>query len=213
MDWDKWVKNGAKFAELPDELKSKAKDELMAATTNSVVANDRQHMRLDDDFVNSLFKADDSNEEVSSQVRKEFDRLSKQARYTEQLSEMRKTFGDDFQKYASAARQLIEEKGYDPKDAFLLVSHDDKVKAAVHSAQSVNSKEDYAKQRNSETSHRGSGGESARIDTGPWSDDDYSKQVNKLRRMDFKESVKWMKENPEFMGELKTRGELTEITR
>tara|TARA_R100001244_G_scaffold131232_1_gene104249 strand:- start:110 stop:748 length:639 start_codon:yes stop_codon:yes gene_type:complete len=212
MDWDKWAKDGAKFSDLPDEVKSRAKDELVSAS-NSVVVNSREHMNLDSGFVDSLFKSDDSSEEISSQVKKEFERLSKQSRYTEQLSSLRKELGDDFQRYSSAARQLIEQKGYDPKDAFLLVSHDDRVKAAVQSAQSVGGKEDAIRQRNSEVAHRGSGGEAPKVETGPWSEENYNGQLTKLRRMDFKDSVKWMKENPEFIGELKTRGELKEITR
>ena len=212
FDYTKWINDGADPAELPAEKRMQFR-----------AAWDQQPAS---DPLAGIMRTNDLNEDTDKPLRRSdvqglFNEAQRRARVATELDSARSQYGDDYTKYADAAKPHIE-RGLMPSEAFRLASYEDTLAATAETARKEALAGVQTQTRNGEQPARGngahgSGASSNNASSNLWiSDKDaYTKKRDEIasRRMDFKEAAKFRVENPDFLEAEKHHGDLIGVSR
>lgn len=214
FDWNKWSEGGSDPSAVPSDIRMKMRAAWDSKPSNTPLeALFRTQTTTTDDDEAPLRKGD---------VMGLINEVRRKDRFDQELTEVKTTYGDAYDKYSGRAAEFIKE-GYGPKHAFRLASHDDLLAAAEEKGKRAALEGLQSTARNGEQPVRGNGahGSGTSNNTGGsgngWIDDKeaYDKKRSELSssRVDFSEAAKFRIENPDFVQAEFHHGDLKKVNR
>lgn len=217
FDWNKWATEGMDPTKLPTEERVKVRSAFGAPAADPLEALLRTNRGIGGTGDN-----DDDEPLKRSDVMGLLNEVRKQDRFERELTEVRKQYGESYEKYALLAKPFIDQ-GYSPTHAFKLASADDLLVAAEEKGRRTALEGVQAERRNGEQPIRGNGAQGSGVQNNAggsgnvWIDDKeaYEKKRAELgsSRMDMTDAIKFRYENPDFREAEFHHGDLKKVSR
>jgi len=213
FDWNKWAEGGSNPSELPVEERMK-----MRAAWDRIPSVDP---------LEALMRGNTPNDDEDGPLKRSdvlgiFQEASRQAEFKSEIAGLKRDLGENYDKYAPAAKPLIE-RGYSPNDAFRLAGMEDALAIATEKARTDALAGVQTGARNSEQNARGNGAQGSGAsntrggDGNVYIDDPelYKKERDRLgsARTDFQEARRFRIEHPEFVEAEKHHEDLVGVSR
>lgn len=216
FDWEKWVKEGSKPEELPEDQRKALTD---AWKPKEVDPSEELRKQLFGNLPEQPKPAADPAGLSESDVLAMIEKQQKRRAFESSLAAVRTDIGEDeFSKHFDSAKTFMTQ-GMSPTDAFRFVRQESLTAAAIEKARSEERAKAAVLARNSEQHGRGRGGvvlpSSEALTDNPWANDKdmYTKQRNDLLRLTSEEEVAWRRANPTFMDAEKHHGDIRGVVR